>query len=45
MATSDGQGYWVASANGSVYTYGDALFYGSMADTKLNGPIIAATGF
>ena len=45
VATSSGQGYWVASANGSVYTYGDALFYGSMANTKLNGPIIAATGF
>ncbi len=24
FATADGQGYWVASANGSVYTYGDA---------------------
>ncbi len=45
LATVDGQGYWVASANGSVYTYGDAPFAGSMAGTKLNGPIIAATGF
>ena len=44
-ATSDGQGYWVASANGSVYTYGDAGFYGAMAGTRLNGSIIAATGF
>jgi hypothetical protein len=45
FATADGQGYWVASANGSVYTYGDAQFAGSMAGTKLNGAIIAATGF
>ena len=45
FATADGQGYWVASANGSVYTYGDAPFEGAMAGTKLNGPIIAATGF
>ena len=45
FATADGQGYWVASANGSVYTYGDAQFAGSMAGTRLNGAIIAATGF
>jgi hypothetical protein len=45
LATADGQGYWVASANGSVYSYGDAQFEGSMAGTKLNGAIIAATGF
>ena len=45
FATADGQGYWVASANGSVYTYGDAQFAGSMAGTKLNGAIIAGTGF
>jgi hypothetical protein len=45
FATADGQGYWVASANGSVYSYGDAQFEGSMAGTKLNGAIIAATGF
>jgi len=45
FSTADGQGYWVASANGSVYSYGDAQFEGSMAGTKLNGPIVAATGF
>jgi hypothetical protein len=45
LATADGQGYWVASANGSVYSYGDAQFEGSIAGTKLNGAIIAATGF
>ncbi len=25
----DGQGYWLVSASGSVYTYGDAAFLGS----------------
>ena len=40
-----GGGYWVASAAGSVYTYGDAPNDGSMAGTHLNGPIIAGTGF
>jgi hypothetical protein len=45
FTTSDGGGYWVASADGSVWSYGDAPNDGGMASTKLNGPIIAATGF
>jgi len=45
FATSDGAGYWVASANGGVFSYGDAPFEGSMTGTKLNGQIIAASGF
>jgi hypothetical protein len=45
FATSDGGGYWVASANGAVDTFGDAPYDGSMAGQRLNGPIIAATGF
>ena len=40
-----GMGYRVASANGSVFTYGDAANDGSMAGTHLNGAIIAGTGF
>jgi hypothetical protein len=42
---SDGGGYWVASAQGGVYTYGDAPNDGSMAGVRLNGPVIAGTGF
>jgi hypothetical protein len=45
FSTSDGAGYWVASANGTVDHYGDAPNDGGMAGTKLNGAIIAATGF
>jgi hypothetical protein len=45
FATSDGTGYWVATSNGGVFTYGDAPFDGSMAGAKLNGQIIAASGF
>ena len=45
FTTSDNSGYWIASANGSVYPVGGAPFYGSMAGTRLNGSIIAATGF
>jgi hypothetical protein len=38
-ATADGNGYWVATSNGGVYSYGDAGFYGSMAGQDLNAPI------
>jgi hypothetical protein len=40
-----GGGYWVASAAGAVFTYGDAPNDGSMIGTRLNGSIIAGTGF
>ncbi|MGH9090029.1 MAG: hypothetical protein ACRDZR_01405 [Acidimicrobiales bacterium] len=38
-ATADGNGYWIATADGGVYSYGDAAFYGSMAGQALNAPI------
>jgi hypothetical protein len=41
----DAHGYWVGTANGGVFTYGDAQFYGSMGGTSLNAPVIAASGF
>jgi hypothetical protein len=34
-----GDGYWVATSDGGVFTYGDARFYGSMAGKKLRAPI------
>ena len=42
---ADGGGYWVVTATGGVFSYGGAQFDGSMGGTKLNAPIIAATGF
>lgn len=45
FATTDGQGYWVTSAAGAVYHFGDAPDYGGLANTRLNGAIIAGTGF
>ena len=45
FTTPDGGGYWVASANGSVFTYGDAPYEGGTSAMRLNGPIIAATGW
>ncbi len=45
FATTDGRGYWVATAAGVVYDYGDAGSDGSMAGTRLNAPVIAASGW
>jgi len=38
-------GYWQAAADGGIFAFGDAQFYGSMGGTPLNQPIvgIAAT--
>ena len=45
FSTSDGGGYWVSSAAGAIYTFGDAPYDGGMNTTRLNGAIIAGTGF
>ncbi len=45
FADSSGNGYWVGAANGAVFQFGDATNYGGMTGTKLNGAIIAGTGF
>ncbi len=45
FTTSDGDGYWIASANGTVEQFGDAPNDGGMSGTRLNGSIIAGTGF
>jgi hypothetical protein len=28
-ATPDGRGYWLSAADGGVFTFGDASFYGA----------------
>ncbi len=45
FATSDGGGYWIGTASGSVFPFGDAPNDGSMAGKRLNAPIIAAVGW
>lgn len=30
VATPDGRGYWIASLNGGVFSFGDARYYGSL---------------
>jgi hypothetical protein len=34
-----GQGYWVVTANGSVYSYGTAGYHGGMGGRHVNAPI------
>jgi hypothetical protein len=43
--TPTAHGGWIAAADGGVFAYGDATYYGSMGGVKLNQPIvgIAAT--
>jgi hypothetical protein len=45
FVTADGGGYWVATANGTVVNCGGAPNDGGMAGARLNGSIIAATGW
>ena len=39
-ATPDGNGYWEVGADGGVFAFGDAGFYGSMGGKPLNKPIV-----
>jgi hypothetical protein len=38
--TRDGGGYWLVAADGGVFTYGDAGFYGSAGAIGLYAPIV-----
>ena len=42
-ATPDGLGYYEATSNGYIFTFGDAQYYGSMGGTSLTRPITAMT--
>jgi subtilisin family serine protease len=39
-ATPDGRGYWLASAAGQVYAFGDARAYGSPVNIHLAAPVV-----
>ena len=41
VATDDGNGYLLASADGGVFAFGDASFEGSAGSLPLQGPIVA----
>ena len=38
--TTTGEGVWVVGADGGIFTFGDAPFYGSMGGRRLNRPIV-----
>ncbi|MHB1912596.1 MAG: hypothetical protein ACYCTI_11155 [Acidimicrobiales bacterium] len=38
--TPDGGGYWLATRNGGVYSFGDAVFHGSAAGIRLSSPVV-----
>jgi hypothetical protein len=40
VSTPSGEGYWIAAADGGVFSYGDARFYGSMGGEALHAPIV-----
>jgi hypothetical protein len=40
VATSDCSGYWLVSANGGVFTFGDATFLGSAGALQLNKAMV-----
>src|SRR6185437_2715321 len=39
-STPDGNGYWLVAADGGVFTFGDAGFFGSAGNIALNQPIV-----
>ncbi len=39
-STPSGQGYWLASGDGGIFTFGDANFFGSLGGIRLNEPVV-----
>lgn len=42
-STPSGNGYWIATADGGVYAFGDAQFFGSMGGKNLKAPVNTIT--
>ncbi len=42
-ATASGQGYWCVGQDGGVFSFGDAIFHGSIAGVPLAAPIVGLT--
>ncbi len=40
LPSSSSGGYWLVSADGGVFAYGDALFYGAANTIALNSPVV-----
>jgi peptidoglycan/xylan/chitin deacetylase (PgdA/CDA1 family) len=39
-AAADSGGYWEVAADGGLFSFGDAVFHGSMGGTRLNAPVV-----
>ncbi len=39
-STGDGHGYWEVAADGGIFSFGDAAFYGSQGGTNLYAPVV-----
>ncbi len=39
-SSPSGAGYWLVAADGGIFNYGDAGFYGSHGGSPLNEPIV-----
>ena len=39
VATPSGHGYWMVGSDGGIFSFGDAVFYGSMGGQRLNKPV------
>jgi hypothetical protein len=42
-ATKTGDGYWLVAADGGVFTFGDAHYYGSGGGMHLHSPAVSIT--
>ena len=38
--TPEGNGYWLVAADGGIFNYGDAVFFGSTGGKPLNKPVV-----
>ncbi len=38
--TPDGGGYWLVAADGGIFSFGDAAFFGSTGGMRLNSPVV-----
>ena len=39
-----GKGYWLVAADGGIFSFGNAHFYGSTGSVHLNRPIVGMSG-
>ena len=43
-ATPAGGGYWLVASDGGIFAFGDAAFFGSTGDIRLNQPMVGMAG-